>query len=124
MIGTMTVMKPQAYQRWLEIGTPIETMAAEGKKLFFERGCAGCHNKGSAVRAPELSDFFGKPVALQDGTSIKADEAYLRDSILLPLKNVTAGFDPVMPSYQGQLDEAQVIALIEYIKSRQEISNR
>ncbi len=79
------------------------TLAAEGAELFRELGCSGCHGNGSAVRAPPLEGLYGKPVPLQDGTFAVADEAYLRNSILLPRSQVVAGYEPVMPSFAGRV---------------------
>ena len=70
---------------------------------FLSRGCAGCHVPGGPIRSPLLEGIFRKPVALANGTTIIADEAYLRDSILVPNQDVVAGYDPVMPTFQGQL---------------------
>ena len=117
MIGEVTVMKADDYENWLAAGEQLPSFAAEGQSLFAERGCAGCHFPGASVHAPMLQGLYGKSIPLEDGSFILADAQYLRDSILLPLKQVAAGYDPVMPSYQGQLEESQVMALVEYIKS-------
>ena len=61
--------------------------------------------------------LYGSRVKLQDGGEVAADDAYLRESILNPTAKVVAGFQPVMPTFQGQLDEEQVLQLIQYIKS-------
>lgn len=117
MLGTLVVLEDQAYQKWLSSGDPIPPMAAEGRRLFAEKGCAGCHAPGASVHAPLLDGLFGSRVPLADGDFVEADEQYLHDSILLPLKQVAAGYTPVMPSYQGQLEETEVLELVEYIKT-------
>ena len=95
----------------------MPSMAARGRQLFANKGCAGCHTPGASVHAPLLGGLFGSRVPLQDGSFVKADEQYIHDSILLPLKQVAAGYKPVMPSYQGQLEETEVLALVEYLKT-------
>src|SRR2546425_11392872 len=117
MGGRIVVMAPAAFAQWLETGNQNESLAAHGFELFRARGCSGCHDARSTVHAPDLAGVYGREVHLTGGRSVIADEAYLRDSILLPKKDVVAGFEPVMPSYQGQLDEADLAALIAYLKS-------
>jgi cytochrome c oxidase subunit 2 len=54
---------------------------------------------------------------LADGSTVTADENYLRESILEPMTKVVDGFEPVMPTYQGRLKDAEITAIIEYLKS-------
>lgn len=117
MIGTVTVMHPAEYARWQETGDVGTSMAAVGRGLFMSRGCSGCHSSRSAIAAPLLDGIYGKPVALSDGATVIADEGYIRDSILLPNKHITAGYSPVMPTFQGQLGEEEITQLIAYIRS-------
>ncbi|HEY5895373.1 MAG TPA: cytochrome c oxidase subunit II [Chthoniobacterales bacterium] len=117
MIGTVTVMQPPEYARWQETGDVGTSMAAVGRGLFMSRGCSGCHSVRSAISAPLLDGVYGKPVALSDGATVIADEGYIRDSILLPNKQIAAGYSPVMPTFQGQLGEEEVAQLIAYIRS-------
>ena len=111
-------MRPPEYAQWLAAGVGQPELAARGFEVYRRVGCSGCHEPTSTVHAPDLTVLFGNPVHLADGSSVIADENYIRDSILLPQKQVVAGFDPVMPSFQGQLDEDDLIALIAYIQSR------
>jgi len=123
MRGTVTVMKPTDYEQWLETGQAVdqpETLAQSGERLFEQQGCQSCHAPDTAVDAPELTGLFGSDVRLADGETVTVDEAYLRTSILRPNEDLVAGYDPLMPSFQGQLSEDQIIALIEYIKSLSE----
>jgi cytochrome c oxidase subunit 2 len=117
MTGRIVVLEAAAFEQWLSRQDVTGTLAADGAKLFRELGCSGCHGTGSAVRAPSLEGVYGKPVPLQDGTFAVADEAYLRDSILLPRSQVVAGYEPVMPSFAGRVGEDELIRLIAYIKS-------
>jgi cytochrome c oxidase subunit 2 len=68
------------------------------------------------VHAPDLTNLLGRRVHLQDGRELLADEAYVRDSILEPRKDVVAGYEPIMPSFAGQIGEEDVLAIIEYIR--------
>lgn len=117
MGGEVIVLRETEFQEWLAGGAPRSTMAARGEALFRRSGCSGCHDPRSTVHAPVLEGVYGRVVHLQDGRSVKADDAYLRDSILLPRKDVVAGFAPVMPSFQGQLTEEDLLDLIAYLKS-------
>lgn len=117
MGGWIHVLEPAAYSQWLAEGNAGESLEAKGAGLFTARGCAGCHSPGSKVRAPLLNGLFGRPVALADGAVVIADEQYLHDSILLPNKQVAAGYEPLMPAYKGQLGEEEIMQLIAYLKS-------
>ena len=86
-------------------------------KLFADLACNTCHRPDSRGRGPVLEGVFGHPVQLQDGTLVTADENYVRESILQPAARVTAGFQPVMPAFQGLVTEEQLLALVEYVKS-------
>jgi cytochrome c oxidase subunit 2 len=117
MVGGLIVMRPEDYARWLAGGPADDALRREGLALFREHGCAGCHARGSSVHAPSLDGIFGRRVILQDGSAAVADENYLRDSILVPAKQVAAGYAPIMPSYAGQLSAQQLTALVEYLRS-------
>jgi cytochrome c oxidase subunit 2 len=117
MGGHVVVMAPQDFRVWLAGAAPQATMAARGFETFRRLGCSGCHDPRSSVHAPDLGGLFGRIVHLQDGRTVVADEAYIRDSILLPKRDVVAGFEPVMPSFQGQATEGDILELIAYIKS-------
>ena len=117
MIGRVVVMEPAAFERWLSAAGGVGSMAARGAARFREFGCIGCHDANATVRAPPLEGIFGKPVRLQDGSWVVADERFIRDAVLLPNKDVPAGYDAIMPSYQNQIDEEGLLEIIEYIKS-------
>ena len=117
MMGRIVVMRPAEYAKWLGSGTEQPSLAQYGFARFRELGCSGCHAAGSTVHAPSLRGLLGRQVHLQDGRSLVADENYVRDSILLPKKDVVAGFDPVMPSFAGQVSEEDIQALIAYLRS-------
>lgn len=117
MLGTLVVQPADEYAQWLASGTPLTALADEGRKLFATAGCAGCHMPGAMVHAPMLDGLYGRSVPLMQGTFVTADEQYIHDSILLPMKDIVAGYSPIMPSFQGQLKETEVLALVEYIKS-------
>jgi cytochrome c oxidase subunit 2 len=117
MIGKVVVMDPAEYERWLSAGRPTTSLVQEGEKRFRELGCSGCHMGSSVIRAPPLEGVFGKPVPLQTGGTTIADESYIRDSILLPNSQIVAGYQPVMPSFQGHVTEEEVLELVAYIKS-------
>lgn len=117
MIGWVYVMEPQEYQLWLSGGTSEGSLAENGNKLFQSLACANCHKTDGNGRCPILTGLFGKTVQLAGGGTVKADEAYIRESILHPQAKVVAGYEPIMPTFQGQVTEEQVLQLVEYIKS-------
>ena len=117
MTGTISVMPPEAYAAWLAAQPHGEDLAGEGAQLFTKFGCSGCHGAGSRVPAPPLAGLYDRPVTLADGTTVTADEDYLRTSIMRPEAQVVAGYPSVMPSYQGVASEEQVVAMVAYIKA-------
>jgi len=117
MVGSVIVMRPDDYQKWLMQGAPGPTMAQEGEKLFRSYGCSGCHVSSTIVHAPRLEGLYGRSVPLRNGQFVVADDAYLRDSILLSAKDIAAGYTNDMPSFQGRLAEDDVMKLIAYIKN-------
>jgi len=117
MLGIIHVMTPQDYARWTAAQPQGGDLAAEGGKLYRSLGCSGCHDPGSRVAAPSLVGIAGKTQPLADGAFATADENYLRDSIVLPNKQIVAGYQAVMPSYEGIASEDQIIALIAYLKA-------
>jgi len=117
MIGRLIAMSPVDYEAWLIRGQPGTTLAQSGERLFRELGCSGCHVGPSVVRAPPLDGVFGKPVPLTTGDVFIADEAYLRDSILFPAKQIVAGYTNDMPTFAGKVSEEELLELIAYLKT-------
>ena len=116
MLGRIVVMQPAAFAQWLDAGPRQPGMAARGYALYRRYGCSGCHDPGSNVHAPDLTGLLGRRVHLADGRELTADEPYVRDSILVPTKDVVAGYAPIMPSFAGQIGEEDILAIIEYIR--------
>lgn len=117
MVGTVVVMKPDDYARWLSANAPAQSMSATGQKLFSQLGCATCHTNGNSGKYPSLAGLYGHPVALQNGSTATADDSFLRSMIVNPSAMQIAGYAPSMPSFQGQIDETQLLDLIAYIKT-------
>jgi cytochrome c oxidase subunit 2 len=117
MIGEVIVMEPSDFQVWLSGGRAEGSLAAAGQKLFADLACNTCHQTGAASRGPVLDGLFGRTVSLQGGGTVMADEAYIRESILNPAAKIVAGYQPIMPTFQGLVSEEQLLELIEYVKS-------
>lgn len=117
MIGRIVVLRPEEYGRWLSVQPQGDDLAREGEALFVARGCAGCHAPSSKVHAPKLANLYGHIVQLSDGRSVTADDAYIRDSILQPNRDIVAGYEPIMPSFTGILSDGEIQSLIAYIRS-------
>ena len=117
MVGWIYVMEPQDYQTWLSGGAAEGSLAENGKKLFEQLACNNCHKEDNTGRCPVLLDLYGRQVSLAGGGTVKADEAYIRESILQPQAKVVFGYEPVMPTFQGLVTEEQVLQLVEYVKS-------
>lgn len=100
--------------------TPASSAAliAEGEKLARSAGCLSCHTtNGRPLTGPTWKGLYGKTVELANGQKVKADDNYIRQSILEPQSQVVKGYNPIMPSYQGRLSDDQIKAIIAYIKS-------
>jgi cytochrome c oxidase subunit 2 len=124
MTGQVVVMEPNDYQNWLSGGTGEGSLAAAGQKLFNDLACNTCHRPDAQGRGPVLQNLFGKTVELASGERVVADEAYIRESILNPHAKITAGFQPIMPTFQGLVTEEQLLELIEYVKTlKQDTTN-
>ncbi|MGH9678090.1 MAG: c-type cytochrome, partial [Candidatus Acidiferrum sp.] len=136
MIGWVTVMEDADYEQWLlgdepppksnelRKGRADRSLALEGRKLFSKLQCISCHSATPDGRAPSLEELYGRTITLSDGTKVKADETYIRNSILIPDKQVVAGYKPIMPPFQlkdkqgnGQITEEDLMKLVAFIKS-------
>jgi cytochrome c oxidase subunit 2 len=118
MTGWVTVMEPVAYENWLSGGTTGGSMVEQGRKQFEQYGCVTCHVQDAKGRCPSLRDVYGKPVTLEGGGTVLADEAYIRESILNPNAKIVSGYKrDVMPVFQGQISEDSLLQLVVYIKS-------
>ena len=132
MIGQIVVLEPEQYEAWLSgelgapravaglpgnISAPEGSMPAKGQQLFQDLGCQVCHQLEKQGIGPVLAGIFGTQVKLQTGETVTADESYVRESILNPQAKVTAGFQPLMPPFQGRVNEEQLMQLIAYIKA-------
>ncbi|MEW6055193.1 MAG: cytochrome c oxidase subunit II [Bdellovibrionota bacterium] len=143
MLAKLFVLEPKDYDEWLETGklsaaaknyigaaakgkpdqpkgsaAPTQSLADRGKELFNSKGCFACHTAdGTPKVGPTLKGVFGKTEELADGSTVKIDENYIRESLMEPQKRITKGFPPSMPPFKGLLSDEEVNALIAYIKS-------
>ncbi len=118
MGGKVIVMEQRDFDNWLSGNVSGQTPVEAGKDLFTNKlGCASCHAGGADQRGAKLEGIFNKEVKLVGGSTVIADEAYIRDSILNPGARVVEGYQPIMPTFKGQVTEEQLISLVAYIKS-------
>lgn len=122
MLSKVKVYSSAKYEEWVanggDEGGAGVPLADKGKKLYEQRGCVACHSiDGSRKVGPTWKGAFGTERKFADGSSGIADENYMRESILVPNAKVVATYPGVMPSYQGQLNDKQLEAIIEYMKS-------
>ena len=120
MIGTVYVMSQNDYNEWLAHGSGEGSMAEQGQALFNQLGCGNCHPSvinNQNGRCPNLVGLFGTRVELKDGTNVRADESYIRESVLYPESKIVAGYDNIMPTFKGLISEEGMLKLVEYIKS-------
>lgn len=117
MTGWIYAMNPKDYQQWLEQGAAEGSLASTGEKLFHQFACSNCHHFDGHGPGPDLRGLYNRPVRVGDGSTMIADDTYIRQHILQPKVNVVYGFQPIMPSFQGQLSEDDLLALIAYIKA-------
>src|SRR5271156_3378125 len=116
MIGEVVAMTPDDYQAWAAGSTSGSSLAQNGERLFASLGCNSCHSGQPEARGPNLAAVYGARLQLANGSYVTVDDAFLRDTILNPSMHVTAGYAPIMPTYQGQVSEEGLIDLVEYIK--------
>ena len=120
MLSMVVVHEPGGFEQWLERAADfLATMppAEAGAKLVTQRGCAQCHSvDGRGGIGPTLKGVFGHEQQLTTGVRVTADEDYIRESIIEPQAKVVAGYQPVMPTYKGRLKDAEITAIIEYLK--------
>ncbi|MCE5268158.1 MAG: cytochrome c oxidase subunit II [Planctomycetaceae bacterium] len=116
MTGVVVVMEPADYQKWLHESAE-GSMALQGRKVFLKYRCISCHSGDAGGRAPTLGGLFGNIVVLNDGRTVKADEYYIRESIVYPSAKIVAGYENIMPTYQGQVSEEEIFQLIAYLQS-------
>jgi cytochrome c oxidase subunit 2 len=117
MIGRVVVLTPAEYEQWLSGGVSGESMETAGERLFQQLGCHTCHRSDTGARGPALEGAFGRQERLQSGETITVDESYLRESILQPNAKIVAGYQPLMPTFQGQISEEGLLQIIAYIRS-------
>ena len=117
MGGRVVVMTPTAYEAWLSGGATGESPVAAGERLFQQLGCATCHRADGPGSGPSLVGLFGQTVRLHSGETVLADEAYIRESVLNPTAKIVAGYQPIMPTFQGLISEEGLLQLIAYIRS-------
>src|SRR5687767_3784169 len=116
MIGTVYVLNPDEYQAWLSGGGGL-SMTERGEQLFQQLGCVSCHLNDGSGRGPSLAGKFGTQETLANGSNIVVDDSYIRESILTPQLKLVAGYQPLMPTFQGLVNEEGLMSLIEFIKS-------
>ena len=118
MVGWVEVMEPTDYQKWLAGGAE-GSLASQGEKLFQKFACNTCHTNDATGRGPVLVGLYGNPVMLSDNSSVRADENYIRESILNPQAKIVQGFatPSIMPTFQGQVNEEDLLKLLAYLQS-------
>ncbi len=117
MIGEVIVMKPEDYARWLAEGNGTANLPVRGRALFVRYGCSGCHSPSSPIHAPRLEGVYGSLQPVENRQFVRADDQYIRDSILIPDQHIVAGYQNIMPSFKGVIPESDLLELIAYVKS-------
>ncbi len=118
MGGWVYVMEQRDFDNWLSGNVSGQTPVEAGKDLFENKlGCASCHAGGPQQRGAKLEGVFNSEVKLVGGQTVKADEEYIRNSILNPSSQIVEGYQPIMPTFKGQVTEEQLVSLVAYIKS-------
>ena len=120
MIGKVIVLEPADYHDWLMGASSGESMVEAGERQFQKLGCETCHKSTATGRGPSLVGLYDKPVTLSNGQEIVVDSNYIRESILLPRAKIVAGYEPIMPIFEGQISEQSLLEIASYIKSLSE----
>ncbi len=116
MVGSVVVMERDEYRDWLDEHAE-GSLALQGRKLFLKLQCVTCHSANAQARAPVLEGLHNQTVNLRNGRTVLADDGYLRESILYPEAKVVQGWEPIMPTFKGQVSEEELIQILAYIKS-------
>jgi len=118
MGGWVYVMEQRDFDNWLSGNVSGQTPVEAGRDLFENKlGCASCHAGGPQQRGAKLEGIYNTDVKLVGGQTVKADDEYIRNSILNPSGQVVEGYQPIMPTFKGQVTEEQLVSLVAYIKS-------
>ncbi|EDM75341.1 cytochrome c oxidase polypeptide II [Plesiocystis pacifica SIR-1] len=123
MLAVVRVVEPEDYKAEVAAATTLEQGEGEsleqfGEKVYKAFACNSCHNTDATRKVgPGFGGLYGKSENLADGSSVEADENYIRESIMEPNAKIVAGYTPQMPSFAGQINDEQLNALIAYIKS-------
>jgi cytochrome c oxidase subunit 2 len=118
MVGKVHVMSPTEYEQWLSGKTGDATPEVAGAALFEQHRCGSCHGAPTAqMRGPTLEGIYGRMIPLADGSTAVAEDNYLRESIVRPGARLVAGYQNLMPTFEGQLSEEELNDLVAYIKS-------
>ncbi len=119
MRGRVIVLEDDAWARWSESRpAPTQDLASAGARIAAERGCLRCHTvDGAPHLGPTWAGVYGSTVRLASGEQLRVDETYLTESMMDPERKLRVGYTPIMPTYLGMLDAAEVAALVEYIRS-------
>ena len=116
MTGWVDVMEPTDYQKWLAGGSE-GSLASQGQALFQKYACNTCHTEDATGRGPVLLGLYGSTVTLSNNATVVADDNYIRESILNPQAKIVKGFGPIMPTFQGQVNEDDLLKLLAYVRS-------
>jgi cytochrome c oxidase subunit 2 len=124
MLGTVRVLSQADYAAWLGSATPGPDLdlATRGRELAATRGCLACHTlDGQRHIGPSFAGLYRSTVRLRDGRATLADESYLTRSMMDPSADVVEGYQPVMPTFRGILEQPEVAALLELMKSLRDV---
>ena len=119
MTGYIHVMTPEEHQEWLErnpVPPTAQPMQATGELSFRALGCDQCHKPDTDELAPYLEGLYGRDVTLRDGSTLTADEQYIRESLIDPAAKIVRGYQPIMPTYKGMLDEQQIAQIVAAVR--------
>jgi cytochrome c oxidase subunit 2 len=121
MIGKVRIVSENEYLKWIEDASDLGkglTPVEYGAKLYQAKACITCHTvDGAPSNGPSFKGMFGHTVKLANGTEVTVDENYVRESILNPAAKVVAGYQPIMPTFQGILKDKELDALVAYLQS-------
>ncbi len=121
MVAELVVHKDEEeFDSWLEAtNKPPDDPVEHGKLLYGKQGCQACHSlTGAAGVGPSFKGIWDTLQEHESGPASKVDENYVKQSILEPQAHIAKGFGPSMPTYKGKLSDAQIDALIAFIKAQ------
>ena len=114
MLSKVVAVSQEEFDKWYQ----TKDADPPGLQVIKFKGCASCHTvDGRPLVGRSFKGIYGQTHTFSNASPTVVDENYIRQSILEPQARIVASYEPVMPTYQGPLKDAEITAIIEYLKA-------